>query len=65
MIYFQTMNLLLIYRYWCQEFEETLSEIIASLLTSKYQNSSPNKRKRPQKNTAAQNTSPTSDQVSL
>lgn len=57
--------LLLNCRYWCQEYEETLSEMIASLLTSKYQNSSPNKRKRPTKNVIAQNTSPTSDQVSL
>lgn len=52
-------------RFWCQDFEETLSEIIASLLTSKYQNSSPNKRKRPLKNAVAQNTAPTSDQVRL
>lgn len=50
-------------RYWCQEFEEKLSEIIANLLTSKYPSSSPNKRKRPPKNSSAQNTLPTSDQV--
>lgn len=52
------------YRYWCQDFEENLSEIIASLLTSKYPNSSPNKRKRPLKGSSNQNSSPTADQVS-
>lgn len=52
-------------RFWCQEFEEELSEIIASLLTSKYQNSSPNKRKRTLKNSSTQNTLPTSEQVSI
>ncbi|XP_059617022.1 integrator complex subunit 3 homolog [Phlebotomus argentipes] len=50
-------------RYWCQEFEEKLSEIIAGLLTSKYPNSSPNKRKRPLKNNSVQTTSPTSEQL--
>lgn len=53
------------YRFWCQEFEEELSEIIASLLTSKYQNSSPNKRKRTLKNNSTQNTLPTSEQVGI
>ncbi|XP_055710038.1 integrator complex subunit 3 homolog [Phlebotomus papatasi] len=50
-------------RYWCQEFEEKLSEIIAGLLTSKYPNSSPNKRKRPLKNNSVQTTSPSSEQL--
>lgn len=50
-------------RYWCQDFEETLSEIIAGLLTSKYPNSSPNKRKRPLKGSSNQNISPSADQV--
>lgn len=50
--------------YWCQDFEENLSEIIATLLTSKYPHSSPNKRKRPLKGNAAQNSTPTADQVS-
>ncbi|XP_037957894.1 integrator complex subunit 3 homolog isoform X2 [Teleopsis dalmanni] len=50
-------------RFWCQRGEEKLSEIIASLLTSKYPSSSPNKRKRPLKNTAAALTSaPSADQ---
>lgn len=50
-------------RYWCNEFEEQLSEMIANLLTSRYENSSPNKRKRALKNSSTQNTAPTSDQV--
>ncbi|XP_053669847.1 integrator complex subunit 3 homolog [Anopheles nili] len=49
-------------RYWCQEFEEKLSELIAALLTSKYPSNSPNKRKRPSKS-AQQNTAPTSEQL--
>lgn len=52
-----------IHRFWCQDFEGKLSEIIANLLISKYQNSSPNKRKRSLKNNSTQNTAPTSDQV--
>lgn len=52
-------------RYWCQDYEENLSEIIAALLTSKYPHSSPNKRKRPLKSNTAQNSSPTADQVSV
>lgn len=52
------------FRYWCQDYEEKLSEIIANLLISKYPNSSPNKRKRPSKNNAVPSTSPTSEQVS-
>lgn len=51
-------------RYWCQDFEENLSENIAALLTSKYPHSSPNKRKRPLKSNAAQNATPTAEQVS-
>lgn len=51
-------------RFWCQDYEEKLSEIIANLLISKYQNSSPNKRKRSMKNNSTQNTAPTADQVS-
>ncbi|KFB35352.1 hypothetical protein ZHAS_00001840 [Anopheles sinensis] len=49
-------------RYWCQEFEEKLSELIAALLTSKYPSNSPNKRKRPSKS-AQQNTAPTSEHL--
>uniref|UniRef100_A0A182S6B2 SOSS complex subunit A homolog n=1 Tax=Anopheles maculatus TaxID=74869 RepID=A0A182S6B2_9DIPT len=49
-------------RYWCQEYEEKLSELIAALLTSKYPSNSPNKRKRPSKS-AQQNTAPTSEQL--
>uniref|UniRef100_A0A182NRN5 SOSS complex subunit A homolog n=1 Tax=Anopheles dirus TaxID=7168 RepID=A0A182NRN5_9DIPT len=49
-------------RYWCQEFEEKLSELIAALLTSKYPSNSPNKRKRPSKSAQA-NTAPTSEQL--
>ncbi|KAJ9587486.1 hypothetical protein L9F63_028259, partial [Diploptera punctata] len=33
-------------KYWCQEHEEKLGELIASLLSSRYPNTSPNKRKR-------------------
>lgn len=50
-------------RFWCQDSEEVLSEIIANLLTSKYPNSSPNKRKRPLKSQTAMNSSPSSDQL--
>uniref|UniRef100_A0A1A9V9I8 SOSS complex subunit A homolog n=1 Tax=Glossina austeni TaxID=7395 RepID=A0A1A9V9I8_GLOAU len=50
-------------RFWCQRGEEKLSEIIASLLTSKYPSSSPNKRKRPLKGSSAVNSSPSADQV--
>ncbi|XP_070855083.1 integrator complex subunit 3 homolog isoform X3 [Drosophila suzukii] len=50
-------------RFWCQRYEEKLSEIIASLLTSKYPSSSPNKRKRPSKGTSISNSSPSADQV--
>ncbi|XP_037731584.1 integrator complex subunit 3 homolog isoform X4 [Drosophila subpulchrella] len=50
-------------RFWCQRYEEKLSEIIASLLTSKYPSSSPNKRKRPSKGTSITNSSPSADQV--
>lgn len=56
-------NNFVFFRYWCQDSEEKLSEIIANLLTSKYPSSSPNKRKRPPKNSSAQNSLPTSDQV--
>ncbi|KAH8362458.1 hypothetical protein KR084_004829 [Drosophila pseudotakahashii] len=50
-------------RFWCQRYEEKLSEIIASLLTSKYPNSSPNKRKRPSKGTSVSSSNPSADQV--
>ncbi|XP_043069639.1 integrator complex subunit 3 homolog [Drosophila bipectinata] len=50
-------------RFWCQQYEEKLSEIIASLLTSKYPNSSPNKRKRPSKSSLTTNNTPSADQV--
>ncbi|KAH8272175.1 hypothetical protein KR018_005668 [Drosophila ironensis] len=50
-------------RFWCQHYEEKLSEIIASLLTSKYPHSSPNKRKRPPKGSSIANNSPPADQV--
>uniref|UniRef100_A0A1B0G4J6 Ints3-like C-terminal domain-containing protein n=1 Tax=Glossina morsitans morsitans TaxID=37546 RepID=A0A1B0G4J6_GLOMM len=50
-------------RFCCQRGEEKLSEIIASLLTSKYPSSSPNKRKRPLKGRSAVNRSPSADQV--
>uniref|UniRef100_A0A1I8MQF3 SOSS complex subunit A homolog n=1 Tax=Musca domestica TaxID=7370 RepID=A0A1I8MQF3_MUSDO len=50
-------------RFWCQRSEEKLSEIIASLLTSKYPSSSPNKRKRPLKGSSALNSTPSADQV--
>lgn len=33
-------------RYWCQEHEEKLGELVANLLSSRYPNTSPNKRKR-------------------
>uniref|UniRef100_A0A182JGF9 SOSS complex subunit A homolog n=1 Tax=Anopheles atroparvus TaxID=41427 RepID=A0A182JGF9_ANOAO len=49
-------------RYWCQEFEEKLSELTAALLTSKYPSNSPNKRKRPSKS-AQLNTVPTSEHL--
>lgn len=52
-------------RFWCQRSEEKLSEIIASLLTSKYPSSSPNKRKRPLKGSSALNSTPSADQVYL
>lgn len=58
------MNGIFIFRFWCQDYEEQLSEIIGNLLASKYQNNSPNKRKRTLKNNSTQNNnSPTSDQV--
>ncbi|XP_055295338.1 integrator complex subunit 3 homolog [Sitodiplosis mosellana] len=50
-------------RFWCQDYEEKLSEFIANLLISKYQNSSPNKRKRSLKNNSTQNTAPTAEQL--
>uniref|UniRef100_A0A1Q3G233 SOSS complex subunit A homolog n=1 Tax=Culex tarsalis TaxID=7177 RepID=A0A1Q3G233_CULTA len=50
-------------RCWCEEYEGKLSEIIASLLTSKYPQNSPNKRKRPLKSSPSQNCSPSSDQI--
>lgn len=52
------------FRYWCIEHEERCSEIIASLLTSKYPINSPNKRKRPLKSATNTGSSPTSEQVS-
>lgn len=33
-------------KYWCREHEEKLGELMASLLSSRYPNTSPNKRKR-------------------
>ncbi|XP_066993064.2 integrator complex subunit 3 isoform X2 [Anabrus simplex] len=33
-------------KYWCREHEEKLGELVASLLSSRYPNTSPNKRKR-------------------
>ncbi|XP_021933684.1 integrator complex subunit 3 isoform X2 [Zootermopsis nevadensis] len=33
-------------KYWCQEHEEKLGELMANLLSSRYPNTSPNKRKR-------------------
>ncbi|XP_041566076.1 integrator complex subunit 3 homolog isoform X1 [Drosophila elegans] len=50
-------------RFWCQRYEEKLSEIIASLLTSKYPSSSPNKRKRPSKGNIVASSTPSADQV--
>ncbi|EDV59943.1 integrator complex subunit 3 homolog [Drosophila erecta] len=50
-------------RFWCQRYEEKLSEIIASLLTSKYPSSSPNKRKRPPKGISVSTSIPSADQV--
>ncbi|XP_043064776.1 integrator complex subunit 3 homolog isoform X2 [Drosophila ficusphila] len=50
-------------RFWCQRYEEKLSEIIASLLTSKYPGSSPNKRKRPSKGNPIASTTPSADQI--
>ncbi|KAH8240296.1 hypothetical protein KR038_007545 [Drosophila bunnanda] len=50
-------------RFWYQRYEEKLSEIIASLLTSKYPSSSPNKRKRPSKGGSIVTSSPSADQV--
>uniref|UniRef100_A0A0K8U3V3 Integrator complex subunit 3 n=1 Tax=Bactrocera latifrons TaxID=174628 RepID=A0A0K8U3V3_BACLA len=50
-------------RFWCQRGEEKLSEIIASLLTSKYPSSSPNKRKRLTKGSSAMSSLPSADQV--
>ncbi|XP_034667425.1 integrator complex subunit 3 homolog [Drosophila subobscura] len=50
-------------RFWCQRYEEKLSEIIASLLTSKYPSSSPNKRKRPSKGSSVASSTPSADQV--
>ncbi|KAH8241921.1 hypothetical protein KR032_009233 [Drosophila birchii] len=50
-------------RFWYQRYEEKLSEIIASLLTSKYPSSSPNKRKRPPKGGFIVTSSPSADQV--
>ncbi|CAO1333223.1 unnamed protein product [Diamesa tonsa] len=50
-------------RYWCVDYEEKISEIIASLLTSKYPTNSPTKRKRPLKSSATSNSVPTSDQL--
>ncbi|KAM8714880.1 hypothetical protein ACLKA7_002001 [Drosophila subpalustris] len=50
-------------RFWCQRCEEKLSEIIASLLTSKYPSSSPNKRKRPSKGSSAASSTPSADNV--
>lgn len=50
-------------RCWCEEYEGKLSEIIANLLTSKYPQNSPNKRKRPLKSSPSQNCSPSSEQI--
>uniref|UniRef100_A0A336LPS8 SOSS complex subunit A homolog n=1 Tax=Culicoides sonorensis TaxID=179676 RepID=A0A336LPS8_CULSO len=50
-------------RYWCIEHEERCSEIIASLLTSKYPINSPNKRKRPLKSATNTGSSPSSEQL--
>ncbi|KAH8375711.1 hypothetical protein KR009_006738 [Drosophila setifemur] len=50
-------------RFWCVQYEEKLSEIIASLLTSKYPSSSPNKRKRPSKGSSLSCGTPSADQV--
>uniref|UniRef100_A0A6P4EMV3 SOSS complex subunit A homolog n=1 Tax=Drosophila rhopaloa TaxID=1041015 RepID=A0A6P4EMV3_DRORH len=50
-------------RFWCQRYEEKLSEIIATLLTSKYPSSSPNKRKRPSKGNFVTSSTPSADQV--
>lgn len=59
----QTTTILFINRYWCTDHEERCSEIIASLLTSKYPINSPNKRKRPLKSATNTVSSPTSEQV--
>lgn len=50
-------------RCWCEEYEGKLSEIIANLLTSKYPQNSPSKRKRPLKSSPSQNCSPSSEQI--
>ncbi|XP_041673987.1 integrator complex subunit 3 homolog isoform X3 [Drosophila eugracilis] len=50
-------------RFWCQRYEEKLSEIIASLLTSKYPSLSPNKRKRPSKGNSVSGSTPSADQI--
>lgn len=55
--------LLFFFRYWCHESESDLSELIATLLTSKYPINSPNKRKRPLKSSTQQNGAPSSEQV--
>lgn len=50
-------------RHWCIDYEELLSEIIASLLISKYPQNSPTKRKRTLKSNSQSNGAPSAEQV--
>lgn len=50
--------------YWCQDYEDKLAELIATLLSTRYPGTSPNKRKRPAKGTIPPNAPPTAIQVS-
>lgn len=50
-------------RYWCREYEDKLSELVASLLSTRYPATSPNKRKRSGAKHAQQSGPPSGEQV--
>lgn len=50
-------------RYWCREYEDKLGELVASLLSTRYPATSPNKRKRSMAKLAQQSGPPTGEQV--
>ncbi|XP_013140527.1 PREDICTED: integrator complex subunit 3 homolog [Papilio polytes] len=49
--------------YWCQDFEDKVGDLLSVLLSTRYPGTSPNKRKRPGKQSIPPNAPPSAEQV--